>query len=88
MKKLIISTVVALSVLSTTAAFAGPPARQASGAPCNRPDCPMVGKVANVALPRAGQYGLGALPCRHGAVATNVRWGNAQKSCPHCNHSG
>ena len=87
MKKLIMSTVMALSVFSTAVAFAGPPARETPAPPCRR--CVMNGnKSANVALPHTGQYGLGEKPCRHGAVAANVRWGTAQKPCPHCNHAG
>ncbi len=84
MKKLIISTVMAFSVFSTAVAFAAPPARGETSAPCTH--CLM--GSANVAVPHAGQYGLGERPCRHDAVAANVRWGTAQKPCPHCNHAG
>ena len=87
MKKLIVSTVLALSVFSTAAAFAGPPARQDLAVPCAH--CLISGKkAANVALPHAGQYGLGELRCRHGAASTNTRWGNAEKPCPDCEHAG
>ncbi len=86
MNKLITSALLAVSVLSTSVVFAAPPARQDASVPCTQ--CPMAKKsVTAVALPRAGQYGRTDGACRHGAVANNVRWGNAQTPCPHCNHA-
>ena len=84
MKKLIMSAAIIMSALSTFTAFAAPPARVTPATPCAH----CAHKVAETAFAQRGQHALGVQPCNHGAVATNVRWGNAPKPCPHCNHMG
>jgi hypothetical protein len=88
MQKFIVSTVMAALLFSSTAALAAPPAAQSHGAaPCA--NCVMAARQATkLAVPRAGLYTVRQQPCNHDAVATNVRWGAAQKSCPHCKHMG
>jgi hypothetical protein len=84
MKKLIVSAIMTASVLFTAAAFAAPPARKAPSSACAH--CTMNQRGMAQQQARAGLYGQAQYHCHHGTIATNVRWGNAKKPCPHCSH--
>jgi hypothetical protein len=65
-------------------AFAAPPAGEPSHQPCAH--CVMAAAQRTTSAMRGSLYSNGVKPCRH-QVASTVRWGVAQKPCPHCTHS-
>jgi hypothetical protein len=65
-------------------ALAAPPARGSGAQPCTH--CIMMHSVkTSTAAMRGSPNGSSARPCLH-QVSSKVRWGNAQKPCPHCSH--
>ena len=73
-----------ITFVTASTAFAAPPARDSGDQPCTH--CVMASAQQAAAATRGSLYGTAVKPCRHQA-ATTVRWGVAQKPCPHCTHS-
>jgi hypothetical protein len=73
-----------ITFVTASTAFAAPRARDTGNQPCTH--CVMASAQQTAAATRGSLNGSAAKPCRHQA-ATAVRWGVAQKPCPHCAHS-
>jgi len=73
-----------ITFVTASTAFAAPPAHDSRDQACTH--CVMTSAQSTAAVTRGSLYGTAANPCRHQAVTT-VRWGIAQKPCPHCTHA-
>ena len=84
MTKYIAAKLALITFVTASTAFAAPPARDSGARPCVH--CAMTGTAQSSVMTRGALYGTTAQPCRNQA-ATAVRWGVAQKPCPHCTHA-
>ena len=83
MKNLLKTLAASIVLLSASVALAAPPAQAPARTACSHCATQMSAKTP--AGPGATLFGGAHRPCQHGA-AIAVRWGNAQKPCPHCAH--
>lgn len=85
MKKSVAAAFASFTFLIASAVMAAPAAHAVGEKPCAH--CATSGlMMSTTGATRGSLYGVAARPCKH-LVAQNVRWGQAQQSCPHCSHN-
>jgi len=83
MTKYFAAKLVLVAFITASPAFAAPAARDSGDRQCAH--CAMSGTAQSTVMTRGAPYRASAQPCRHQVAA--VRWGVAQKPCPHCAHA-